>query len=64
MSIKRRVKNGHVYLEEHRSVRRGNKVVSEFVRYLGPEKTGKEQGPGPVLDRIERGPALHAGDNQ
>jgi Transposase DDE domain len=61
MSIKRRVKNGHVYLEEHRSFRREGKLVTEFVRYLGPEKKGEGDCPGPVLDRIERGPALHAG---
>jgi hypothetical protein len=61
MSIKRRVKNGNVYLEEHRSFRREGKLVTEFVRYLGPEKKGKDDCPGPVLDRIERGPALHAG---
>lgn len=61
MSIKRKKRDGRVYLEEHRSFRRGNKVVSEFVRYLGPEKPGGEKGYGPVLDRIERGPTRHTG---
>ncbi len=61
MAIKRKNRDGHVYLEEYRSIRRGDKIVSKFVRYLGPEKTDEQKGYGPVLDRIERGPALHTG---
>lgn len=61
MVIKRKNRDGHVYLEEYRSIRRGDKIVSKFVRYLGPEKTDEQKGYGPVLDRIERGPALHTG---
>jgi len=61
VAIKRKNRDGRIYLEEYRSVRRGNKVKSEFVRYLGPEKPGGQEGFGPVLDRIEHGPARHAG---
>ncbi|MDI6809975.1 MAG: IS1634 family transposase [Candidatus Eisenbacteria bacterium] len=61
MAIKRKNRGGRVYLEEYRSIRRGSKIVSEFVRYLGPEKPDAQKGYGPVLDRIERGPALHTG---
>jgi transposase len=61
VAIKRKNRDGRIYLEEYRSVRRGKKIKSEFVRYLGPEKPGGQKGFGPVLDRIERGPARHTG---
>jgi hypothetical protein len=61
MTIKRKNRDGRIYLEEYRSIRHGKKVESKFVRCLGPEKPGGEKGFGPVLDRIERGPALHTG---
>jgi hypothetical protein len=61
MAIKRHKRGGRVYLEEWRSYRRKGKVVSEYVRYLGPEGGQKPRGPGSVLDRLTHGPSRRAG---
>ena len=64
MSIKRKKRNGRVYLEEHKSVRVDGKVKSIFVRYIGPENEIKK-GKMPkrrVLDRIQMSRSTRAGD--
>ena len=37
MAIKRHKRGNRVYLAEYKSVREGKKVISKFVRYIGPE---------------------------
>lgn len=64
MTIKRKKKNGCVYLEEHKSIRVNGKVKSVFVRYLGPEDEVKA-GRMPkrrVLDRIKMSRSYRSGD--
>jgi len=63
MTIKRRKKNGRVYLEEYKSIRVDGEVKSIYVRSLGPEdpvepKKRKRR----ILDRLEPGPSHRAGD--
>ena len=58
MAIKRRKRGNRVYLEEWKSTRRNGKVVSTFVRYIGPE--GGERRASPI-DRMEHGDAVHSG---
>ncbi len=58
MAIKRRKRGNRVYLEEWKSTRRDGKVVSTFVRYIGPE--GGERR-APPLERTTYGAALHSG---
>lgn len=60
MAVKRRKRGSRVYLEEWRSYRRNGKVVSEFVRYLGPEG-GRAGGYGSVFDRFSHGESYSAG---
>ena len=64
MTIKHRKKNGHVYLEEYKSVRINGKVKSIYVRSLGPEnpvlKPNKIKRT--VLDRLEPSSSHRAGD--
>ena len=61
MAIKRRRRGTRVYLEEWRSHREGKKVVSKFVRYLGPEGGPQQKGPGSVLDRVQHHDSRRAG---
>jgi hypothetical protein len=61
MTIKHKKKNGRVYLEEYRNVRRGTKVISTFVRSLGPAEGQKTEGYGSVLDRIKPSSSVHSG---
>jgi len=37
MAIKRHKRGNRVYLAEYKSIRQGKKVISKFVRYIGPE---------------------------
>jgi transposase len=64
MAIKHRKKNGHVYLEEYKSIRINGKVKSIYVRSLGPEnpvlKPNKVKPT--VLDRLEHSSSHRAGD--
>jgi hypothetical protein len=64
MAIKRRKRGNRVYLEEHRSRRVGDKVVSEFVRYLGPEDKESMSGKPrkKILDRLDIARASRSGD--
>ncbi|MGB6442920.1 MAG: IS1634 family transposase [Thermoplasmata archaeon] len=61
MAIKRRRRGTRVYLEEWRSHREGKKVVSKFVRYLGPEGGPQQKGPGSILDRVQHHDSRRAG---
>ena len=61
MAIKRRRRGTRVYLEEWRSHREGQRVVSEFVRYLGPEGGPQQKGTGSVLDRVQHHDSRRAG---
>jgi len=64
MAIKRHKRGNRVYLAEYKSIRQGKKVISKFIRYIGPEdkvstskKTRKR-----VLDRLNFSSAYRAGD--
>jgi hypothetical protein len=62
MVIKRRRKNGRIYLEEHKSVRVDGKVKSIFIRSLGPEEPVKPQKAKPrTLDRLDHGQSHKSG---
>ncbi len=61
MAIKRRRRGSRVYLEEWRSHREGKKVISKFVRYLGPEGGLRPKGVGSIVDRIQHGNSRRAG---
>ncbi|MGI0128695.1 MAG: IS1634 family transposase [Thermoplasmata archaeon] len=61
MAIKRRRRGNRIYLEEWRSHREGTKVISKFVRYLGPEGGAVRSGPGSVLDRVRHTSSHRAG---
>ena len=61
MAIKRHWRNGRCYLEEWRSHREGKKVVSEYVRYLGPAPDQPKPGRGALIDRAVHGPSYRAG---
>ena len=37
MAIKRHKRGNRVYLAEYKSIRQGKKVISKFIRYIGPE---------------------------
>jgi Transposase DDE domain len=64
MAIRRRETDGRVYLEEYRSFRENGKVKTKFVRYIGREggPPSKKKAPNRVLDRIEHGASVRAGD--
>jgi len=64
MTVKRKKKNGRVYLEEYKSIRINGEVKSIYIRSLGPEKPViKTKTPKPkVLDRLQHGPSHKAGD--
>jgi hypothetical protein len=64
MAIRRRETDGRVYLEEYRSFRVNGKVKTKFVRYIGREggPPSKKTAPNRVLDRIEHGSSVRAGD--
>ena len=62
MVIKRRKKNGRIYLEEYKSIRVDGKVKSVYVRSLGPEEPIEPSKPKPkILDRLEHGHSHRAG---
>ena len=61
----RRIKRGdRTYLAEYKSVREGNKVKSQFIRYVGVEGAdGKPETPRKgVLDRIKHERSYQSGD--
>ncbi|MGI0071287.1 MAG: IS1634 family transposase [Thermoplasmata archaeon] len=60
-AIKHHRRNGRCYREEWRTYRRGGKVVSEYVRYLGlcPEHSPKDAVS--PLDRVSHGVSSRAG---
>ena len=63
MAIKHHHASGRCYLQEWHSHRREGKVVSEYVRYLGP---CPEHNPKPgvsVLDRTEQAIGLSSCNN-
>ena len=64
MAIKRHKRGNRVYLAEYKSVREGKKVISKFVRYIGPEdKLSTNDKPRKrVLDRIKISRSYRAGD--
>ena len=64
MAIKRHKRGNRVYLAEYKSVRKGKKVISKFVRYIGPEdKLSTNDKPRKrVLDRIKITRSYRAGD--
>ena len=62
MTIKRKKRNGRIYLEEYKSVRISGKVKSIYVRSLGPEKPVTPSKPKPkTLDRLEHSQSYRSG---
>jgi transposase len=62
MAIKRKKRNGRIYLEEYKSVRIDGKVNSIYVRSLGPEKPVIPSKPKPkTLDRLEHSQSYKSG---
>jgi transposase len=62
MAIKRKKRNGRIYLEEYKSVRISGKVKSIYIRSLGPEKPVTPSKPKPkTLDRLEHGQSHRSG---
>ena len=64
MAIKRHKRGDRVYLAEYKSVRVGKKVVSKFVRYIGPEEKRNDSGKPQrrVLDRLQLNRSYRSGD--
>ena len=64
MAIKRHKLGGRVYLAEYKSVRVGKKVISKFVRYIGPEdkQNDSEKPKRKVLDRLQLNRSYRSGD--
>ena len=62
MVIKRKKRNGRIYLEEYKSIRVDGNVKSVYVRSLGPEEPVRTSKPKPkTLDRLEHGRSHKAG---
>lgn len=60
--IKRRKKNGRVYLEEYKSIRIDGKVKSVYVRSLGPEEPVAPSKPKPkTLNRLQHSRSHRSG---
>jgi hypothetical protein len=49
MAIKRKKRNGRIYLEEYKSVRINGEIKSIYVRSLGPEKPVTPLKPKPAV---------------
>jgi transposase len=64
MAIKRHKRGSRVYLAEYKSTRVGKKVISEFVRYIGPEdkQNDNEKPKRKVLDRLQLNRSYRSGD--
>lgn len=64
MAIKRHKRGNRVYLAEYKSIRQGKKVISKFIRYIGPEdKISTSEKPRKrVLDRLNFSSSYRAGD--
>jgi transposase len=64
MAIKRHKRGDRVYLAEYKSVRVGKKVVSKFVRYIGPDekRNDSEKPQRRVLDRLQLNRSYRSGD--
>ena len=64
MAIKRHKRGDRVYLAEYKSARVGKKVVSKFVRYIGPEDKRNDSGKPQrrVLDRLQLNRSYRSGD--
>jgi hypothetical protein len=64
MAIKRHKRGNRVYLAEYKSLRQGKKVISKFVRYIGPEDklSTTEKTRKRVLVRLNLSSSYRAGD--
>jgi len=64
MAIKRHKRGNRVYLAEYKSIRQGKKVISKFVRYIGPEDklSTTEKTRKRVLDRVNLSNSYRTGD--
>jgi transposase len=64
MAIKRHKRGDRVYLAEYKSIRVGKKVISKFVRYIGPEDKQNviDKPQKKVLDRLELNHSYRSGD--
>jgi len=65
MAIKRHKRGNRVYLAEYKSIRQEKKVISKFVRYIGPEDkvSTSEKTRKRVLDRLNLSSSYRAGDS-
>jgi transposase len=62
MAIKRKKRNGRIYLEEYKSVRINGEVKSIYVRSLGPENPVTPSKPKPkTFDRLEHSQSYRSG---
>jgi transposase len=62
MAIKRKKRNGRIYLEEYKSVRINGEIKSIYVRSLCPEKPVTPLKPKPkTFDRLEHGQSYRSG---
>ncbi len=63
MAIRKRRVGNSTYIEEYRSRRVGGKVVTEFVRYVGKEGSGKKiVESARIVDRVKSTGSTRAGD--
>jgi transposase len=64
MAIKRHKRGDKVYLAEYKSIRKGDKVVSKFVRYIGREdaQTATNRPSRKVIDRLDLARSYRSGD--
>lgn len=64
IAVKRHKRGNRVYVAEYKSIRQGKKVISKFIRYIGPEDklstTGKPRKR--VMDRLNLSRSYRAGD--
>jgi hypothetical protein len=64
MAIKRHKRGNRVYLEDYKSIRQGKRVISKFIRYIGPEdeQSTSDKLRKRVLDRVNLFSSYRAGD--
>jgi len=63
---KRHKRGNRVYLAEYKSIRQGKKVISKFVRYIGPEDkvSTSEKTRKRVLDRLNLSSSYRASGSE
>lgn len=64
MAIKRHKRGDKVYLAEYKSIRKGDKVISKFIRYIGREdaQSAITRPSRKVIDRLDLARSYRSGD--